>query len=488
MRKALIGIALAGALFVAAPASGAIREVPQDFPTIQEAVDAANPGDTIAIRKKRNFENVLVPTGNLVIRGTRPGVFVDGYIDGSGNGDQFDITANGVRIVNLGIKNGEGVDCNSYDACVAKKLRYSGFVESYCFYSSGERAKVIGSTLVNCDAEAVYIQSADAVVRNNVIRRADSGCVDIDGADAVVKSNRIFGCEDDDAINITGDRALAQDNFVQGADGNIVEIDGNGGRILGNRGDTLYGECYYLSGDRGRVRNNIGISCDDDGVYVYGQDPQVTGNRLSLINDYGVDFNCTGDCGDAELSDNVVNETAEDDIGLDVDVLAGTGSALIARNRVVGASQDGIYISELVNGRVVGNVVNGAGLESESGIYVDSDESTYVGNRILNAKEDAFYVNGSDNVFEENVARSNGGDGFQVVAGMLDNVLLRNVAIGNGADGIENDGTDTVLRKNRASGNHRDCANDGTIAVKQGNQCADGSNFNLGGTASRVRP
>jgi hypothetical protein len=43
-----------------------------------------------------------------------------------------------------------------------------------------------------------------------------------------------------------------------------------------------------------------------------------------------------------------------------------------------------------------------------------------------------------------------------------------------------------VLRKNRASGNHRDCANDGTIATKQGNKCADGSNFNLPGTASRI--
>jgi parallel beta-helix repeat protein len=488
MKKALIGIAVAAGLVLAAPAGAAVREVPQDFPTIQDAVDAANPGDTIAISKKRNLENVSVATESLLIRGTRPGVFVDGYINGSGNGPQFDIAADGVRIVNLGIKNGEGIYCSSYDGCVAKKLRYSGLVDDYCFYSSGERARVIGSTLVNCDSEAVYIQDDDAVVRNNVIRRSDSGCVDIGGDDAVVKNNRITACEDDDAIYISGDRALAQDNFVHGADGNIVEISGDGGRILGNRGDMTYGECYYLSGDRGKVRNNVGISCDDDGMYVSGEDPQVTGNRLSLVNDYGIDFECSVSCGDAELSDNVVNETTEDDTGIYVSVSTGTGSALIARNRVTAASQDGIDISTLENGRVVDNVVNGAGLESEVGFNIDGDDNTFVGNRVLNAKEDAFYITGSDNVLEENVARGNGGDGFQVLGGYLDNVLVRNVAIGNGADGIENDGTDTVLRKNRSSGNHRDCANDGTIAVKQGNQCADGSNFNLPGTASRVRP
>ena len=40
--------------------------MPQEYPTIQEAVDAANPGDEIAISKKNNFENVTVPTANLL--------------------------------------------------------------------------------------------------------------------------------------------------------------------------------------------------------------------------------------------------------------------------------------------------------------------------------------------------------------------------------------------------------------------------------------
>jgi hypothetical protein len=489
-RRALLALALAGGTLVATSgsASGAVREVPQDFPTIQDAVDAANPGDTIAISKKKNFEHVTVPTANLLIRGTRPGVFVDGYVnDGGGNDNQFDISANGVRIVNLGIKNGYGIDCNSSDGCVGKKLRYSGFVDSYCFYSAGERAKVIGSTLRNCSNEAIYLQDDDAVARNNVVRQADSGCIDLSGDDAVAKGNRLFSCEDAEAIYISGDRGLAQDNVVRRSDDNFVEISGDGGRILGNRGVLSNYECYYLSGDRGKIRNNTGSSCFAGAVYASGENPLVSGNRFDRIDDYAIELYCSTSCGDAEVSDNVIEGTTEDDYGLYLSVNDGTGSALIARNRIKDATQEGIYFSTLNDARLVGNVVNGAGLEGEEGIEISGDDNTLIANRVLNAKEDAFYVTGDGNVLQENVARGNGGDGFQVVAGYTDNVLIRNVAIGNGADGIENDGTDTVLRKNRASGNHRDCANDGTIAVKQGNRCADGSNFNLPGTASRIR-
>ena len=136
--------------------------------------------------------------------------------------------------------------------------------------------------------------------------------------------------------------------------------------------------------------------------------------------------------------------------------------------------------------RLVDNVVNGAGSEQEEAFYLSgADNNTLIGNRVVNGGGDGFYISGDENVLEDNVARGNGGDGFYV-SSYQDNTLLRNSAVDNGADGFENDGTDTILRKNEASQNRRDCANDGTIAVKQQNKCADGSNFNQPGTASRV--
>lgn len=71
-RQALRGVEflLAAGVF-AAPAHAAIREVPQQYPSIQQAVDAAAPGDTIVVHPKPNDEpyreNVLLkPSLTLV--------------------------------------------------------------------------------------------------------------------------------------------------------------------------------------------------------------------------------------------------------------------------------------------------------------------------------------------------------------------------------------------------------------------------------------
>ncbi len=51
--------------------SGETRLVPQDYPTIQSAVDAADPGDLVLIDRGVYLEEVEVTTPGLTIRGRR---------------------------------------------------------------------------------------------------------------------------------------------------------------------------------------------------------------------------------------------------------------------------------------------------------------------------------------------------------------------------------------------------------------------------------
>ncbi len=80
--------------------TGVTRDVPADFPTIQSAVDAADPGDLILIDRGVYRETVSVTTPGLVIRGLdRNEVIIDGEFERA-NGVEV-LFADGVAVENL---------------------------------------------------------------------------------------------------------------------------------------------------------------------------------------------------------------------------------------------------------------------------------------------------------------------------------------------------------------------------------------------------
>jgi hypothetical protein len=98
----LLAIALAGC---GGSASWTTRDVPEEYPSIQAAVDAAQPGDLVRIGPGTYREQVVVGPAkhDLVLRGTdRNRVVLDG-----GNGARFDgitVHADGVAVENLTVR------------------------------------------------------------------------------------------------------------------------------------------------------------------------------------------------------------------------------------------------------------------------------------------------------------------------------------------------------------------------------------------------
>ncbi|MBE8401122.1 right-handed parallel beta-helix repeat-containing protein [Leptospira borgpetersenii] len=84
--------------------SGITRKVPSSYPTIQNAVDAANPGDLILISEGVYLEEVTVTTPSITIRGVdRNKVVIDGQFQ-RGNGIMV-VAADGVVIENMTVRN-----------------------------------------------------------------------------------------------------------------------------------------------------------------------------------------------------------------------------------------------------------------------------------------------------------------------------------------------------------------------------------------------
>jgi plastocyanin len=92
-----------GAVAAVADATGAVRQVPEQYPTIQSAVDAADPGDLVLVGPGVYREEVTVTTPSLTIRGLdRNATIIDGeFLRGNG----VAVLADGVAIENLTARN-----------------------------------------------------------------------------------------------------------------------------------------------------------------------------------------------------------------------------------------------------------------------------------------------------------------------------------------------------------------------------------------------
>ena len=88
-----------GVLAAVESATGVTRRVPQDYPTIQNGVDAANPGDLVLIDKGVYTEAVFVTTPSITLRGVdRNAVILDGKFELSTG---IMVGGNGVAIENM---------------------------------------------------------------------------------------------------------------------------------------------------------------------------------------------------------------------------------------------------------------------------------------------------------------------------------------------------------------------------------------------------
>jgi len=92
-----------GVLAVVDRPSGVTRHVPAEYPSIQSAVDAADPGDLVLADKGVYAESVFVTTPSITIRGVdRNEVVLDGQFS---LGTGIMVAANGVAIENMTARN-----------------------------------------------------------------------------------------------------------------------------------------------------------------------------------------------------------------------------------------------------------------------------------------------------------------------------------------------------------------------------------------------
>lgn len=353
---------------VASVASAGTLRVPQDFPTIQAAVDAASSGDTVRIGKGRFLENVTVPGGkdNLTIRGSGKGTIVDGRPFGAvGSGPAFEVTANGFRLENLTARFALGFTPSviriTGDDAVVRRVRVDGAVDQGLVVV-GHRARVERCASRGGDV-GIVVAGNDATIRDCVVANVLEIGIGASGSQARIRGCRVTNAVES-AIVVMGFGAVVEKNRVSGSGDDAIIISTDHVKATGNVVQSSAGDHGGIVVDMatsGVIAKNVMTDCDGPAVTVFATASglEIVGNRASR-------------CGREAVATFVID---------------GTDNVLVG-NRVTDAAGDGISVNALHN--------------------------VLTKNTVLRSALDGFEI-GASATLVNNVARDNHAEGISIV-------------------------------------------------------------------------
>jgi hypothetical protein len=431
------------------------------FDNLQDAVDAAVPGETIKVNPGTYRDTADLNQDGLTLVGTgkKPSkVKIDGDQPENAGGPVITISGANVTVKKLTIQNGFTTDSDGHGVFIA---------------STGNGAKLINVRIIGSDEDAVNIDGADDVTIKNSFIQGPGG----DAVNALADTHRLkilntkmWQC-DDDAISVVGDDLRVEDVSVNSVeDGNGVDADGDRTKVLDSsftgvsddivvdlsgddvvvRGVSIKGtesdDCMEVDGDRAVISNNTLTFCDEIGMDISGDDVLVEGNKITYCVNAGIEL----DGADFVVRDNKVSHTL--DMAYDLSCDTSCGDAMVMNNKASYAFEDDdcFEIDASVAGMTVqGNIgqwcADNAFDIGGTGITLVKNVAKYVG---ADSEEAGYYITGTNHVLRKNLAELTQGDGFRVGETGSSITFTGNESLENLDDGFVINGDDCTLNDN----------------------------------------
>ncbi|KUK43458.1 MAG: Cell surface protein, partial [Methanothrix harundinacea] len=259
---------------------GETMSVPGDFAGIQEAIDAASPGDLIVVDGGIYRENVNV-TKRLTLRGLNMPV-----VDAGENGSAIILSADGIVLEGFSLKNSgvgtaqpAGITVRSDDNAILNNTVTDSWNGISLWDSKGN---VVRDNHVSYNTWAgIYLENStnNVIANNNFSSNAGRGLIRSGFAgihlwnsshntiiENVVKDNPHFGIE----LDSSGENIIAENDFRQNQGVGIRLWDSNNNSISGNRaldnqlsGIELHNN--YFAGNNEYDAYDDGTNAWDDG-------------------------------------------------------------------------------------------------------------------------------------------------------------------------------------------------------------------------------
>jgi parallel beta-helix repeat protein len=205
-----------------AQTSGSVVQVPNQYATIQSAINAANNGDTIQIAPGRYYETVNVNKSVSIIGQSAASTTVYGLVEGydqSSNGSPFYVSASNVVIANLTIKQGQeyrgaiGVS-GAHDIIITGNIITQGYGYSGTAIGISDCNNfAITNNTISEDGGLINIQnSQNGEISANTITNSGYTILLRDSANIKFKDNIIAQCDDGILITNTPNCVLEQNH------------------------------------------------------------------------------------------------------------------------------------------------------------------------------------------------------------------------------------------------------------------------------------
>jgi parallel beta-helix repeat protein len=400
------GVRLLAVLLLAAPLRADTLKVPQQFATIQAAVNVAASGDVIQVSKGVYRENVVVNTAGIALRGKSGAVVVGTYV-----GNCILVTANDVEVSGFTLVNG-GV---SQAALTADLAPPTG-----CLQVTGTGAKLSKLDVRAGESFGIHLEGTGTIEKCTVDGCAGNGIWVQTGNSLGTDVTSISKCE----VHRSGIGIFAEDGpflIEKNSADRCVTVD------LYVLIPTLFADVQILVQPT-LVTGNTCTDCFEYGLYVAVgagtttvEKNTVRGNGLGMLV--------------AGFGEQILSNTVEDNELFGIEL--GASSTLVSKNKIRDNGGPGLLVS-------FGEIVTDGSQVGEN----DIDSNTVQDNG-----GDGIQVSSDDNGIHDNVLKDNLGDGIQLISGVASNDVTDNAISGNGHDGLDNWGLTTLIQGNTSKDN-----------------------------------
>jgi len=360
------------ATLTAVPSDAATINVPGDYPTIQEAVDAADPGDSILVAAGTYPETVTI-TEEVILKGENRETTT---IQGPAAGNTVTVYADGTEISGFSITNSG-----------------STYPESGLFLDTAGQCVIKDINASNNGGFGIFAMWAeDNVISENLVTYNGYCGIRVD-----MSRNYIF---DNTCNSNTGDGVFMYGASGSVLDGNLASLNGEGGisaqgifedmMISENlAADNLKSGILLYAGVDCEVVNNTSMGNGWSGVDV-GSSSGVTieGNYLAMCTFHGIKLNASDGCF-------AVENHVRDNLGYGIK-LAGCTGTTIYNNDILGnwvqSYDDAPEVNDwfhplLMQGNFWGDY---AGLDDGSGSGIHDFSGDHIGDTAIPHPETGF--------------------------------------------------------------------------------------------------